>query len=124
MSDWFWHLNRPSSPLTKVVAPNAAWPKPNIRDSLTTGGKDRRKKMADTLAQLIGVVGTPGVLNQNPLNLPVGLDIQRKPRPTTRPRRLLPPLPPPARPNKRSADGYPPPKPVANRDVLAYNGCQ
>jgi hypothetical protein len=71
--------------LAKVIAPNAAWPKPSIREAMTTGGKERRKKMMDGLGQLIGTTGMPGILNQNPFNLPVGLDIQRAPRPTTAP---------------------------------------
>lgn len=69
--------------LAKVIAPNATWPKLTVRDAMTTGGKERRRKMADAMGQLIGTNGMPGVLNQNPFNLPVGLDIQRTPRPTT-----------------------------------------
>ncbi|HOW70185.1 MAG TPA: hypothetical protein PKY77_06235 [Phycisphaerae bacterium] len=71
--------------LAKTIAsnPNTALPKPSIRDALTTGGKARRKLMTDALGALIGTTGKPGALNQNPFNLPVGLDIQRTPRPAT-----------------------------------------
>ncbi len=68
--------------LVKAVDRNAKPPDPAVRTVMLAGGSKQGAQMSSALARWVGTVGQPGLLNQAPFNLPVGLDIRRKPATT------------------------------------------
>jgi hypothetical protein len=63
--------------LVRSVEPDAALPTIMVRVAMLEGGAQRDARMESALGRWIGTPDTPGTLNNEPFNLPVGLGIAR-----------------------------------------------
>ena len=63
--------------LVRSVQPDAELPPIMVRAAMLEGGAQRDERMKSALARWVGTPDTPGTLNNEPFDLPVGLGIER-----------------------------------------------